>query len=205
MWTPPLFREDDPQIIDALIDQARLALLVTQGAEGLNATHLPMVRDGARGVLLGHIARPNPHWRDGATEALVVLPGPEAYVSPNWYPSKAVDGRQVPTWNYEAVHVRGRIEWFDDRDRLTEVLERLSDRHEAGQAEPWRLSDAPADYIDRLMRGIVGVEVRLEHVEAKRKLSQQKSPADRAGTIAGLEGTGDPRDRLLAARMREVD
>jgi len=202
MYVPPLFAEEDAETVAAMIDAARLGLLVTHGRQGLTATHLPFIHDRAGGRLVGHIARANPQWRDGAAEALVVLGGPEAYVSPNWYPSKAVDGKQVPTWNYEAVHVTGAVEWFDDRDRLLDIVARLSDRHEAGREQPWSIGDAPAEYIERLLGGIVGVEVAIGRIEAKRKLSQNKPPADRRGVVEGLSASADARDRLVADRMR---
>jgi len=202
MFIPPLFAEDDPEVVAAIIDQARLGLLVTHGPEGLQATHLPFLHDRGRGRLVGHIARANRQWQVSQGPALVVFAGPEAYVSPNWYPSKAVDGKQVPTWNYEAVHVTGAVEWFHDEARLKDVVSRLSDRFEEGRPRPWTLDEAPADYIDRLLRGIVGVEIAIERIEAKRKLSQNKPDADRAGVVAGLTASDDPRDHALARRMR---
>jgi len=191
VYAPEPFLVTDPAEIDALLAQSRLCALVTGGEGGLFASHLPLLHEPGR--LVGHLALANPHAAraaDGA-EALVIVPGPEAYLSPNWYPSKAVDGRQVPTWNYEAVHVRGRLRWFSDRERLLDLLRRLSERFEAGSPAPWRVEDAPADYIDRLLRGIVGVEVETLEITAKRKLSQNKPQADRAGVIAGLEAAGE--------------
>ncbi len=203
MYTPPHFAEHDPDAIAALIEGARLGLLVTHGPQGLYATHLPFLHDRERNRLVGHIARANPHpARAGDDDALVVLTGPEAYVSPAWYPSKAADGRQVPTWNYEAVHLYGRLQWFDDPARLLEVVRRLSDRHERGRAEPWSVDDAPADYVERLLRGIVGVELHVTRVEAKRKMSQNKPESDRSGVVEGLASSPDPRDRLVADAMR---
>lgn len=204
MHVPPAFAETDPEAVEAMIAEARLGLLVTHGPRGLFASHLPFVWDPAERVLTGHLARANPHRaRAGDEEALVVLAGPEAYVSPGWYLSKADDPRQVPTWNYEAVHLRGRLEWFEDPGRLRRLLAELSDRHERGRPEPWRLEDAPADYVERLLRGIVGVAVHVTEVTAKRKLSQNRSPEDRAGVRSGLAASPDPRDRLAAARMRD--
>jgi transcriptional regulator len=151
----------------------------------------------------GHIARANPQWKLGAGRGLIVLAGPEAYVSPSFYPSKAEHGKTVPTWNYEAVHLTGPVEWFDDAARLEDVVRRLSVAHEADRAEPWRIEDAPPAYISAMLRGIVGVEMRVEHVEAKRKLSQNKSKADFGGVIAGL-GVGDPAATEIAALMKAI-
>lgn len=203
MWTPPNFAENDPDAIAAMIEAARLGVLVTHGADGLHATHLPFLLEREPMRLVGHIARANPQRAlAGEDEALVILQGPEAYISPNWYPSKAIDGRQVPTWNYEAVHLYGTLRWFDDRDGLLDVVTRLSDRHEAGRAQPWSVSDAPADYVEKLLRGIVGLELTVTRVEAKRKLGQNKPQADRLGVIEGLALSPDPRDRLVAEAMK---
>lgn len=205
MYAPAPFAETDPEVIAELIARARLGVLVTHGAEGLFATHLPWLHDRAEGALYAHLARANPHrsLADGG-EALVVFSGVDAYVSPSLYPSKAVDGRQVPTWNYEAVHVHGRPEWIEDRDALLSLVERLSDRHEASRAEPWRVADAPPDYVERLLRGIVGVRLRITRIEAKRKLGQNKPETDRAGVIAGLDASADPGDRATAEAMRRL-
>jgi transcriptional regulator len=175
----------------------RAALLVTPD---LQATHLPFYLENDE--LVGHVARANPQWRAAPCDALVVMAGAEAYVSPNWYPSKAGNGRAVPTWNYATVHVHGRLETFDDTTALETVVARLSDRYEATQATPWTLAEAPRDYIDRLLAGIVGVRLRITRVDGKHKLSQDKPAADQAGVITGLEGGGDPRDAALAAEMK---
>lgn len=206
MHAPAAFAETDPDVIAAVIARARLGVLVTHGPSGLVATHLPFVYDRTRQVLVGHLARANPHPQAaGGGEALAVFAGADGYVSPDYYPSKAEHGRQVPTWNYEAVHLYGRLTWFDDRDRLLEVLARLTEQHEAGRPTPWRIEDAPADYVERLLRGIVGVELAVTRVEAQRKLSQNKPAADRLGAIAGLAASDEPRDRMTAALMREME
>ncbi|KAF0186605.1 MAG: FMN-binding negative transcriptional regulator [Hyphomonadaceae bacterium] len=176
----------------------RTALLVTTD---LAATHLPFLVKGDR--LIGHVARANAHWKSAPCEALVVMAGVEAYVSPNWYPSKAGTGRAVPTWNYETIHVRGHLSTFEDSARLEDLVARLSDRHEAGQSQPWTIAEAPRDYIDALLRGIVGVEIAIESIEAKRKLSQDRPAPDHAGVIAGLDASDDPRDRAVAKAMRK--
>jgi transcriptional regulator len=177
---------------------ARLCVLVTAGEAGLQATHLPMLWDEERQVLEGHIARANPHHQSGAGPALVIVPGPEAYVSPSFYPSKAENARVVPTWNYESAHAIGALTWIEDRDWLRENVRALVDRHESGRAEPWSLNDAPTEYVEKLLRGIVGVSVAVERIEAKQKLSQNKSAADREGVIAGLAGSD------IAARMAKI-
>lgn len=203
MYAPEPFAVSDPDEVRAMLAASRLAALVTDGPGGLFASHLPFIHEAEKGRLLGHIARANPHPErapDGS-DCLVIAQGPEAYVSPNWYPSKAVDGRQVPTWNYEAVHVRGKLRWFSDPERLMEVLERLTERFEAGSPRPWRVQDAPADYVERLLRGIVGIEVEIVEITAKRKLSQNKSEADRAGVVAGLDAAGET---AVAAAMRDI-
>ena len=203
MWTPPAFAETDPEAIAAMIEAARLGVLVTHGPQGLVATHLPFLLEREPMRLVGHIARANPHRAlAGEGEALVILSGPEAYISPNWYPSKAVDDRQAPTWNYEAVHLYGTLRWFDDRESLLGVVTQLTDRHEAGREQPWSVSDAPADYVNRLLGGIVGLELSVTRVEAKRKLGQTKPEADRLGVIEGLAASPDPRDRLVAEAMK---
>lgn len=188
MYTPAAFQESDPDVIAAMIARAGLGIMVGAGPQGLTATHLPFLHDRERGLLIGHVARANPHRPSG--EVLVIFQGPHGYVSPSWYPSKAVHGRQVPTWNYEAVHVTGRARVFDDRDALLDVVERLSDAHEAGRPEPWRVDEAPEAYVEALLRGIVGIEIAIERVEAKRKLGQNKDAADRAGVAAGLRADG---------------
>lgn len=192
MYVPEAFAVTDVAEIDALLERIPLGCLVTHGPEGLFASHLPFV--SGQGVLAGHLARANPHRdRAGRGEALVIFQGLEAYVTPNWYPSKAEHGRVVPTWNYEAVHVYGQITWREDAEWLRANVEALTKRFEADQADPWAVSDAPPPHVERLLAGIVGVEFRIERIEAKRKLSQNRPEADRQGVIAGLAGaeTGD--------------
>jgi transcriptional regulator len=198
MYVPDAFAVTEPDEIAAMLVRAPLGCLVTHGPQGLFASHLPLLhRDGR---LEGHLARINPHRSlDGDGEALVVFPGPDAYVSPGWYPSKAEHGRVVPTWNYETVHVYGALTWHEDRDWLLANVAALSDRFEAAQDRPWSVADAPADYVSRLAAGIVGVELRITRIEAKRKLSQNRGEADRQGVLAGLERGGET---AIAALMR---
>jgi transcriptional regulator len=175
------------------------AQLVTVGADGLpDATFLPVLWEGDR--LVGHLARANAHGRrivDGSA-ALVVVTGPDTYVSPSWYASKAEHGRVVPTWNYSAVHLRGTVRVHDDAEWVRGLVTRLTERHEGPRAEPWAVSDAPVDYVEKNLRPIVGIEVVLESVEAKAKLSQNRSDADRAGVAAGLAADGRDPDGLVA-------
>ncbi|MBC2858362.1 FMN-binding negative transcriptional regulator [Stappia sp. 28M-7] len=205
MYTPPAFREDDPAALAAMIGACPLATLVTATADGLLATPLPLLFDPAEGpfgVLHGHLARANPQWRAPVLgEALATFSGPDAYVSPGWYASKAEHGKVVPTWNYAAVHAYGKIEFFEDADRLLHVVARLTDRHEAGRTDAWAVSDAPADFVAAQLRGIVGMRMVITRLEGKRKMSQNRSAADRAGVAQGLAGEGDERARRVAGEI----
>ena len=202
MYTPTAFREDDPAALRALIAGARLALLATNGADGVPlVTPLPLVLDGDH--LIGHLARANPQAKalPGTARGVAVFLGPEAYVSPGYYASKAEHGRVVPTWNYEAITVEGAIETFDDAASLLDIVSRLTVRHEAGREEPWAVSDAPPEFTAAQLRGIIGFRLSLDRVTGKRKLSQNRSEADRAGVRQGLAASPDERDRALAAAM----
>ena len=166
------------------------AQLVTVAADGTpDATFLPVLWRGDR--LVGHLARANPHWKaivDGSS-ALAVVTGPDAYVSPSFYATKREHGRVVPTWNYSAVHLRGPVRVIDDAAWLRELVGALTDHHEAPRDEPWAVEDAPSRYVEGQLKAIVGVELDVESVEAKAKLSQNRSEEDRAGVVAGLTGT----------------
>jgi len=205
MYTPPAFRLSDLPEIHAAIAAARLATLVTATAEGLMATPLPLylvAEEGPHGTLYGHVARANPHWStppQGA--AMALFQGPHAYVSPSWYAEKPVHGRVVPTWNYQAIHAHGAVEFFEDAGRLLEVVTRLTAIHESGRAAPWAVSDAPADYVAGMLRGIVGVRLPIARIEAKRKMSQNRPAADRAAVAAGLAASARDSDREAAALM----
>ena len=209
LYQPPAFREERPEILRGLIRSARLGMLASNGPDGVpDVTHLPLLlaeEDGAAEapVIIGHLARGNPHWRRLAVagRALAVFTGAEAYVSPNWYASKAEHGKVVPTWNYEAVHAEGPVEIVEDAERLRGFVSRLTEAHEAAQPRPWSVADAPAAFVAGQLRGIVGVSLRVERLAGKRKLSQNRPPADRDGAIAGLGASGDGRDRDAAAAM----
>ncbi|MGE7418460.1 FMN-binding negative transcriptional regulator [Methylobacterium tarhaniae] len=202
MYIPPPFRDADTAAIHATMRAAPLASLVTATAAGLLCTPLPLLLDpdeGEQGVLYGHLARANPHWREPAlAETLAIFSGPDAYVTPSWYATKRETGKVVPTWNYVAVHAYGNAEFFDDSDRLLAVVTRLTERHEGARPSPWAVADAPADFIAGQLRGIVGLRLPITRLEGKRKMSQNRNAADRAGVAAGLEA-GDPATRHVAA------
>jgi transcriptional regulator len=188
--------------ITAVLRTGGLAQLVTPTASGLVSTPLPLLFDEPHGALVGHLARNNPHWSVTATgDSLAIFPGPQAYISPNWYPSKAEHGRAVPTWNYEVVHVHGRLVVHDDVDWLRAHVTALTDTHEAAQDHPWQVTDAPDDYLTGQLRAIVGIELQIARVEGKAKLSQNRSADDRAGVVAGLSASSRPSDRAVAQAM----
>lgn len=187
MYVPDHFREDRPEVLADAVRRIGFATLVTTGLE---ANHLPMLLED--GVLRGHVARANPVWKADGGAALAIFLGPHAYVSPSWYPSKAVAGKAVPTWNYITVHAKGRIRWTQDADWLRAHVTALSDTHETGRTEPWKVGDAPASYIDGLLRAIVGFELTIEKLEGKYKLSQNRDVADREGVRDAYAREGRP-------------
>ena len=203
MYTPRAFALEDLPELQQLIQHTRLAQLVTVGEQGLLASHLPLLLnpdEGPHGTLYGHLAKANPQWKDlqNGSEALVIFAGAEAYISPAFYPAKAEHGKVVPTWNYVAVHAYGRAETFSDGGRLLDIVSTLTDRHEGNRAQPWKVSDAPADYIDGMLKAIVGFALPIERLVGKRKLSQNRSAADMAGVRDGLAASADVRDQTLA-------
>lgn len=207
MYTPSAFRQNDLPTLHALIDQVRLAVLVSHGENGIQASHLPLFlipEEGEFGTLYGHFARGNEHWRalTGGAEALAIFQGVDAYVSPSYYPSKAEHGKVVPTWNYTAVHASGRVEVFDDADRLLTLVSRLSDRQEASRSQPWAVSDAPRDYIDGLLKAIVGFAMPIRKLEGQWKLSQNRSNADSEGVREGLAAADRMGDRQTSEVMK---
>ena len=205
MYVPEHFAADDADALIARLARRWAGVLITVDADGTPiGTHLPILWDAEKKVATGHIARANPQWKQGDGRGLIVLSGAEAYVTPSWYPSKREHGKTVPTWNYEAVHLSGRVEWFDDAARLEGVVRDLSALHETGRAAPWAIEDAPRAYIDAMKRGIVGVALHVDRVEAKRKLSQNKSEADFVGVARGLAASGDALSAAVAALMRDA-
>ncbi|GJD51955.1 Protease synthase and sporulation protein PAI 2 [Methylobacterium crusticola] len=203
MYTPPAFRDDDRASLLATMRATRLATLVTATADGPLATPLPLLLDeseGEHGVIYGHVARANPHWRAPPLgEGLAIFMGADAYVTPSWYATKAETGKVVPTWNYVAVHAHGPVEFFHDADRLLDAVTRLTLLHERPRAQPWAVGDAPPEFVAAQLRGIVGVRMPITRLEGKRKLSQNRNEADRAGVAAGLAASERPSDRAVAA------
>ncbi|HYZ35070.1 MAG TPA: FMN-binding negative transcriptional regulator [Crenalkalicoccus sp.] len=210
LYEPPAFREERVEVLHGLIARARLATLASNGPEGVpDITHLPLLlapEEGPQGTLYGHVARANPHWQRlrVAGRAVAVFAGAEAYVSPNWYPSKAEHHRVVPTWNYEAVHAEGPVALIEEAEALHALVSRLTAHHERAQPRPWAVADAPAGFVAGQLRGIVGIALRIETLSGKRKLSQNRPAADQAGTRAALAASADPRDQAVAAAMAEA-
>ena len=195
MYAPAFNRVDDEDVARRMVADVGAGELVTVGPDGYPvATLLPVLWSGDR--VRAHLARANPHWRLIAEDSpgLLVVTGPQAYISPSWYASKAEHGRVVPTWNYTTVHLTGRVRVHDDVEWLRDLVTELTSSHEAGREKPWAVTDAPEAYVEGQLRGIVGVELVVERVEAKAKLSQNRSEADRAGVVEGLraEGTAGP-------------
>ncbi len=208
-YIPPAYREHDLARMHEHIRAVGFATLITVGADGPLVSHLPLLLDpaaGPQGALIGHLARANPQWKESdlAKLALVVFMGPDAYVSPSWYPSKHEHGRVVPTWNYRVVHVRGMLTLFEAPDELRAHVEALSDRHEARFETPWRVGDAPEDFVQRQLKGIVGLRLRITSIEGKAKLSQNRLEADRQGVIAALAQSQGLSDREMADLMTRL-
>ena len=209
MYLPHHFKEERPEILGAFMREHPFATLVSLAADGLIASHIPMLWDPTPapfGTLTGHIARPNPQGK-GAREgvdALAIFLGPQAYISPNWYPSKREHGKVVPTWNYVAVHAYGRLKMIDDAEWLRAFVTRLTDLHENFSAVPWKVTDAPTGFIDQMLKGIVGIEIPVTRLEGKWKLSQNRPATDQASTVAGLEARGDTDSREVAEAMKHV-
>ena len=202
MYQVGAFREERIDVMHALMRNHRLATLVTVNDGVPEANHLPLLIDpepSPHGTLRGHVARANPVWRQaGGQEVLAIFQGPQAYVTPSWYPSKRETGQVVPTWNYAVVHAYGPLVVHDDRDWLRALVTRLTDQQEAGLPQPWRVTDAPADYLERMLGAIVGIEIPLARLSGKWKVSQNRTAADRAGVAEGLGSQGDAQAQAMA-------
>ena len=203
MYVPAHHKEADLAVLQALIRAHPLGAWVTHGQGELNANHLPFLLDARRGefgALIGHVARANDAWKSfSRTEpSLVIFQGAERYITPSWYPSKHEHGKAVPTWSYAVVHAYGTPVIIEDRDWLLAHVSRLTDEHEAAQAAPWKVADAPTDYIDRLLQNIVGVEIPITRLIGKWKVSQSRPDADKLGVVAGLTSRATDASREMA-------
>ncbi len=211
MYVPPHFNEDRVPVLHATMRQIGLGTLLTLGDDGMIASHVPMLIDPAPapyGTLAGHLARSNPQWQSARAggDALVIAAGPEAYITPSWYPTKgSCTGKVVPTWNYVAVHAYGALSFYDDPARLKAHVTKLTATHEAGRVQPWQPSDAPDDYLAGMIAGIVGFELVVTRLYGKWKMSQNRPPEDRAGVVAGLTREGGSAEvaAFVTARDRQ--
>lgn len=206
MYVPEHFAETRPEELQRILTENPLGTLVTHTGRGLDANHIPFEFDtgrGALGILQAHVARANPVWKEVSdqSDVLVIFRGPHGYISPSWYPSKHEAHRQVPTWNYEVVHAHGRLRVIDDEKFARGIVARLTRRHEAGEPRPWKMGDAPPDYLDQMLQMIVGIEVEVTRWECKRKLGQNKDMRDRDGAIQALQERGSTQ---LAAAMNQT-
>lgn len=210
MYLPPHFEETRLPVLHQLMRDAPLAVVVTLTPAGLTANHIPLELDpdaGPYGTLFGHVARGNPMWREPASEveALAIFQGPQSYISPSWYASKQEHGRVVPTWNYMVVHASGPLRIIDDTVWLRALVERLTQRHEERQPQPWQVSDAPAEFIEKQLTAIVGIELPIRKLEGKWKVSQNRPAADRDRVAAALRDSDSPGLRAMADQVESRD
>ena len=193
MYVPAHFADDRIAVLHGAIHAGGLATLVTMTADGLIASHVPLLlhaEPAPYGTLIGHLARPNPQARGAIGEALAIFLGPDGYITPSYYETKRETGKVVPTWNYTAIHAYGSLRFFDDREQLLDIVTRLTNHHEHKRAAPWAVSDAPADFVQGMLNGIIGFELTIARLEGKRKMSQNRPEADREGVIEGLHRDG---------------
>ncbi|MBA9883106.1 FMN-binding negative transcriptional regulator [Ralstonia pickettii] len=212
MYVPTHFEASRPDALHLLIAQNPFGSLVTHGKNGLDANHIPFLllpEEGPRGMLHAHVARANPVWQDVADgdEVLVIFRAGDAYISPTWYPSKQAHHKHVPTWNYRVVHAHGRITIRDDERFVRGVVARLTRTHEASQPVPWKMSDAPADYVDDLLKMIVGIEIEITRLEGKLKLGQNREARDVRGAGEALKAAGENviGDAMLAVAQDKAE
>jgi transcriptional regulator len=206
MYLPSHFEQTDPAALHALMRARPLAALVHIGPDGPGADHIPLelhAAEGRCGTLRGHVARANPLWRQAAGQpVLAIFGGPQAYVTPSWYPAKREHGKVVPTWNYTVVHAHGVLRAVDDAPWLRALVGRLTDHHEAPRAAPWSVDDAPGDYVQSMLRAIVGIEIPIERLVGKWKISQNRNEADRNGVAEGLAAEPGADAQAMAALLR---
>jgi transcriptional regulator len=209
MYVPKHFEESQVAVLHALMQQHPLGVLVANTPNGLDANHIPFVVDATPapwGTLRCHVARANPIWSalEKSKDVLVIFQGPESYVSPSVYEAKKTDGRVVPTWNYAAVHAYGTANLVHEREWLLDLLNALTSAHEANRAEPWQVADAPADYTDKLLRAIVGIEIKIDKLIGKLKLSQNRSAQDRANIVADLRKQSEWQSAAMIELLERV-
>ena len=209
MYLPKHFEERDPERLRSFIERYPLGSLVTATESGLDANHIPFLfadTGSAAGTLHGHIARANPLWREvvGDATALVIFRGPDSFISPSWYPSKRENARVVPTWNYAVVHVHGVLRFVDDPAWVRSHVEALTREHEGKRDAPWAVTDAPADFIEKMVAAVVGIEISITQLVGKWKVSQNRSISDRVGVVEALERETVPSGTTIAALIRET-
>jgi transcriptional regulator len=209
MYIPRANREDRISVLHKLMEDQPFASLITMGSSGLFASHIPMVleQSGGKGQLRGHISRANPQWRDytPSVQALAIFSGPQHYITPNWYLEKQESGKVVPTWNYVVVHAYGYLKIIEDGAWLLTHLASLTNIHEAASPVPWKIEDAPADYIASQVKGIVGLEMEVTRLEGKWKVSQNRSEQDRNGVAEGLAELNTTESLEMKALVEERD
>lgn len=210
MYIPKQFDEPRVEVLHQLICSRPFATLVTLSSRGLNANHIPLhltEQHGSFGTLRGHVARANPMWNDIAkdVEALAIFHGPNTYITPSWYPTKAETGKVVPTWNYVVAHAYGTLRVIDDAAWLRAHVEALTAHNEAAFVEPWRLADAPSDFIEKMIGGVVGIEIVITRLSGKWKASQNQPAENQAGVIEGLRASGSVEALEMAALIEGVN
>ncbi len=203
MYNPPHFQEQRTEVLHQLIREHSLAALVTLGSEGLIANHIPLILDpdsGPLGTLRGHMSRMNAQWRDSlpTVSALAIFQGPATYITPSWYPTREEGGKVVPTYNYIVVHAHGPLQTFEDPVLLERNVRALTEHHEARFAEPWSVDDAPKEFVQGQLKGIIGIEIRISRLEGKWKVGQNRPAVDRQGAIDGLRQAGDSESIAMA-------
>lgn len=206
MYAPNQFREERRDVLVAAIRDIQFGVLVSPDADGLQATHLPVVvrEDGEQAFIEFHVARANPHWKSIGGKSLMIFQGPSAYIHPGWYASKPEHGRVVPTWTYVVVHAHGKLETFENDELLAHVT-KLTSQNEAMREKPWAVSDAPSKYVEGMTRAIVGMRMTVERLEGSWKLNQHKSDGDRAGVMSGLADEANPDARSIADLMQTLE
>ncbi len=210
MYVPSQFKEERVPVLHEAIERIGFGTLVTLGADGMTASHVPMhiaAEPAPFGTLSGHLARANPQWRSARpeVEALAIFTGPYSYITPAWYPTKHKTGKVVPTWNYVAIHAYGRLRFIDDPGRARANVTALTNRHESGSAVPWQVTDAPADFIEAMLKAIVAFELTITRLEGKWKMSQNRPAEDRAGVVAGLTGEGKTEVAAIVAERDKTE